>query len=204
MQKLHAEGKMNMKPRYKILLATLIMVPLAVIFVSVAARMQDMDKQQMPAATAELHLVIRKKDRVLEVYEAGRMSKSYTVVLGFSPEGDKGKEGDGRTPEGDFYVFTRNEKSRFHLSLGLSYPSKDDAIRGLADGVITKAEHDEIFKAIDAGKMPPQKTALGGEIYIHGGGVDGDWTWGCVAMKNEEVEELFRSIPVGTRVTIRP
>ena len=192
-----------MKHLYRISLATILVLPIVVIFVSVAARMQDMDKQQTPAV-AELNLVIKKKDRVLEVYKAGRMIKSYAVVLGFSPEGDKGKEGDGRTPEGDFYVFTRNDKSRFHLSLGLSYPSKDDAIRGLAEGIITKAEHDEIIKAIDAGKMPPQKTALGGEIYIHGGGVDSDWTWGCVAMKNEEVEELFRSIPVGTRVTILP
>ena len=192
-----------MKPLYRILLATIIVVPIVVICLSVAARMQDMNKQQTTAMT-ELNLIIKKKDRVLEVYEAGRLKKSYTVVLGFSPEGDKGREGDGRTPEGDFYVFTKNEKSRFHLSLGLSYPSKDDAVRGLAEGVITKAEHDEILKAIEAGKMPPQKTALGGGIYIHGGGVSNDWTWGCVAMKNEEVEELFRSIPVGTRVTIVP
>ena len=193
-----------MKSERTSLFAMIIVVPIAVVFVSVAVKMQDMTKQQTPAASAEPKLVIRKKDRVLEVHESGRLKKSYTVVLGFSPEGDKGREGDGRTPEGDFYVFTKNDKSRFHLSLGLSYPSKDDAIRGLADGVITKAEHDEILKAIDAGKMPPQKTALGGEIYIHGGGVATDWTWGCVAMKNEEVEELFRSIPVGTRVTILP
>ena len=111
-----------MKPLYRVLLATIIVVPIAVIFLSVAARMQDMNKQQT-TATAAVNLVIKKKDRVLEVHEAGRLKKSYTVVLGFSPEGDKGREGDGRTPEGDFYVFTKNEKSRFHLSLGLSYPS---------------------------------------------------------------------------------
>ncbi len=52
--------------------------------------------------------------------------------------------------------------------------------------------------------MPPQKTALGGEIYIHGGGTERDWTWGCVALKNEEIEELFAAMPVGTKVTITP
>lgn len=149
-------------------------------------------------------LVVHKKDRTLEVYDGDRLVKRYAMALGFSPEGDKEREGDGKTPEGEFYVFTKNPKSRFHLSLGLSYPSKDDARRGLAAGLISTAEHDAIVSAIDAGKMPPQKTALGGEIYIHGGGAQSDWTWGCTALENEDIEELFRVIEVGTKVEIRP
>ena len=149
-------------------------------------------------------IVIRKSKRVLELYDGKHQIKTYKFALGFAPTGDKKMEGDGKTPEGEFYVFTKNPKSQFHLSLGLSYPSTDDAARGLADGLITKQERDEIVAAIEAGKMPPQKTKLGGEIYIHGGGTDSDWTWGCVALKNDEIEELFAAIPLGTKVTILP
>jgi murein L,D-transpeptidase YafK len=149
-------------------------------------------------------IIVRKKRRALEVYDGGKLIKTFTVVLGFEPFGDKEMEGDGKTPEGEFYVFTKNAECKFHLSLGLSYPSKDDAKRGLEAGVITRSKSNEIVSAIDNKTMPPQKTALGGEIYIHGGGVESDWTWGCVALKNEEIEELFRAIPLGTKVTIKP
>ena len=192
---------MNLNPQYKLLFAMLVVGMMS--FFLTPAMMQEMNRA-VTEPIREPRLVIKKKDRVLELYDGHRLVKTYAMVLGFSPEGDKGKEGDGRTPEGDFYVFTKNSKSRFHLSLGLSYPSKDDAVRGLAEKIITRAEHDEIVKAIDAGKMPPQKTALGGEIYIHGGGVGSDWTWGCVALKNEEIEELYHLIGVGTKVAIRP
>src|SRR5215218_2965564 len=131
-------------------------------------------------------IIIRKEQRVLEVYDRGKLLKTFGMVLGFAPSGDKEVEGDGKTPEGDFYVFTKNSDSKFHLSLGLSYPAKEDALRGLAAGLISETDHDDIVAAVDNGKMPPQKTPLGGEIYIHGGGTERDWTEGCVAMKNEE------------------
>ncbi len=185
-------------------------------FVLVPSRMQDMEKRNAARnssselATTKLPsmkdpgVVIKKKERVLEVYDGDKVVITYPVVLGFAPTGDKLAEGDGRTPEGEFFIFTKNPESRFHLSLGLSYPSTDDARRGLADGLISKAEHDAIVAAIKNKEMPPQKTALGGEIFIHGGGVASDWTWGCMAMKNEDIEELFSVLPVGTKVTIRP
>ncbi len=147
-------------------------------------------------------IVIRKRTRVLEVYDGGRLVSSFSTVLGSSPELDKEVEGDGRTPEGEFYVFVKNPKSRFHLSLGLSYPTPDDAERGLADGLISREEHDAIIKAASEKKMPPQKTRLGGEIYIHGGGISRNWTHGCIALENDEMTALFEVIPVGTRVTI--
>ena len=171
--------------------------------VLVPTYMQTMEPTDLPKLTKP-RLVIHKKRRSLEVYDGDRLVKTYAIALGFAPEGDKEREGDGKTPEGEFYVFTKNPKSQFHLSLGLSYPSKDDAKRGLVNGLISVAEHDAIVSAINAGKMPPQKTALGGEIYIHGGGRDTDWTWGCTALKNEDIEEIFRSIEVGTKVEIRP
>jgi murein L,D-transpeptidase YafK len=158
----------------------------------------------MPGELKKPEIKISKTRRTLEVYDGGRLVKTFSMVLGFSPDGDKEIEGDGKTPEGEFYVATKNPQSRFHLSLGLSYPSKDDAVRGFKKALITKAEHDAILAALREGKMPPQKTALGGEIYIHGGGIDKDWTWGCVALRDEEIEQLFASIPLGTKVTILP
>ena len=149
-------------------------------------------------------LVVKKEKRELQFYDDGELIKTYKIALGFAPEGDKETQGDGKTPEGVFYVFTKNPKSRFHLSLGLSYPNIEDARRGLQQKIITKAHHDKIVEAINAKQMPPQNTALGGEIYIHGGGRTKDWTWGCVALENEEIQELFDAIPVGTDVEILP
>ena len=150
----------------------------------------------------EPSIVIRKSARVLEVYDGPRLVRSFTMVLGFSPELDKEIESDGRTPEGDFYVFAKNPRSRFHLSLGLSYPGPDDAERGYAAGLIESEEHAAIFRAADEKGMPPQKTALGGEIYIHGGGTANDWTDGCIALNDDEMTELFEAVPVGTKVAI--
>lgn len=151
-----------------------------------------------------MHLVVKKSRRRLEVYEGDKLLKAYVVALGSSPVGGKEIEGDGKTPEGSYYVFTKNCESKYHLSLGLSYPSKADADRGIRDGMISDEEKTKITEAIDSKSVPPQKTRLGGEIYIHGGGNSEDWTAGCVAMENDDVAELFRSVPVGTLVMIEP
>lgn len=174
------------------------------IFATIAS-MQATSSRMQKARLAGLKnpgITIRKSERVLEVYDGGKLVRTFDIALGFSPEKDKEVEGDGRTPEGEFYVFTKNPKSRFHLSLGLSYPAKDDAARGFAGGLVSKDEHDQIVKAIDERAMPPQKTRLGGEIYIHGGGSSNDWTDGCIALESEEMTELFEAIPAGTRVRI--
>ena len=149
------------------------------------------------------NIVIRKKKRLLEIFDGETLVRQYKIVLGFSAKGDKRIEGDGRTPEGEFYVFTKNPESKFHLSLGLSYPNAEDAKRGLQEQIISQKEYDAIMKAIEEKQMPPQKTALGGEIYIHGGGVETDWTQGCVALQNEEMREIYEMIPVGATVEIR-
>ncbi len=150
------------------------------------------------------NIVVRKSKRTLELFDGNKLVKVYKMVLGFAPSGDKEVEGDGRTPEGEFYVFTKNAESKFQVSLGISYPAPDDAKRGLEKKLITSEEAESIATAIAEMGMPPQKTALGGEIYIHGGGTDGDWTEGCVALKDEEIKELFEAVFVGTRVFILP
>jgi murein L,D-transpeptidase YafK len=96
----------------------------------------------------------------------------------------------------------KNEKSSFYLSLGLNYPNEEDAERGLRDGLITKAVAASIVRANKAGRCPAWNTALGGEIFIHGGGTASDWTFGCVALENPEIKELFDTIPNGTPVRI--
>ncbi len=150
------------------------------------------------------HIVIKKKARLLQLFDGEKLIKTYNIALCFAPEGDKEREGDGKTPEGEFYIFTKNDKSKFYLSLGLSYPNIEDARRGLKEKIISQTEYDAIVKAIDEKRMPPQYTKLGGEIYIHGGGSQKDWTWGCAALKNENIKELFDVVSVGTSVKITP
>jgi murein L,D-transpeptidase YafK len=149
-------------------------------------------------------IVVKKGERLLQLFDGEKLIKTYKIALGFAPRGDKEKEGDGKTPEGEFYLFTKNPKSNFYLSLGVSYPSIDDADRGLKANQITKKERDAIAAAIRNKKMPLQKTALGGEIYIHGGGTSRDWTWGCVALENADIKEIFEAIPIGAVVKIEP
>lgn len=150
-------------------------------------------------------VVIKKRKRRLELFDGDRLIKTYKIALGFAPEGDKEKQGDGKTPEDEFYIFTKNNQSKFYLSLGISYPNVEDAARGLEKKIIDKNEHDEIVKAVAEKRMPPQNTGLGGEIYIHGGGgANEDWTWGCAALDNENIKEIFGAVSVGTIVRIEP
>lgn len=130
--------------------------------------------------------------------------RTYRVGLGLNPVDDKQREGDRATPEGEFYIFTKNPKSAYYLSLGISYPNIEDAERGLRTGLINRAQHDQILSAIKRKAGPPQYTALGGLIYIHGNGAGSDWTWGCVALENEDIKELYDSVDKGTPVTIKP
>jgi murein L,D-transpeptidase YafK len=149
-------------------------------------------------------IVVKKAQRKLLLFSAGKLVRTYRIGLGLSPAGDKVRAGDRRTPEGEFYIFTKNDKSAFYLSLGLSYPNATHAQRGLRDGLITRAQYDLITRALRAGKAPPQDTRLGGDIYIHGNGARSDWTWGCVALENEDIRELFDAVSVGMPVRIEP
>ncbi len=165
--------------------------------------MQKKNNEPLPVLKNPL-IVVRKKERKLYLYDEEKLVKTYDIALGFAPVGDKERQGDGKTPEGEFYIFTKNPKSSYYLSLGVSYPSIDDAERGLREKIISKNERDAIVKAISEKKTPLQNTTLGGEIYIHGGGAANDWTLGCVALANEDVKELFDALKVTTKVRIEP
>jgi murein L,D-transpeptidase YafK len=160
--------------------------------------------EAVPDRLESPRVVIHRKARRLELFDGSRLVKSYPAAMGARTDGGKEREGDRTTPLGSFYVCTRNEKSRFHLFLGLSYPAPEDAERGLARGMITKAERDQIVGAHRERTRPPWDTRLGGEVGIHGGGADRDWTLGCVALSNAHVEELWKVLRLGDSVTIRP
>lgn len=166
-----------------------------------------MDSTLAKPAT-EFSVLIRKAERKLYVYrlEQGqqKLFKTYAIALGNNPTGHKQQQGDGATPEGEYYITHRNPKSNYYLSLGLSYPNTQDAAAGLKRGLISKTQHDAIVAAIRQQTKPSQNTKLGGDIFIHGGGIDRDWTLGCVALKNEAIKELFDLLPVKTPVKIVP
>ena len=150
-------------------------------------------------------IVVSKSARLLTAFgEDGAVVARYPVIFGREGVGTKFREGDLRTPEGEYQVCFKNPKSQFHLSLGLSYPNVADAERGLAEGAITQAEYAAIVDAQRAGRIPPWKTALGGEIFIHGEMNRRAGTRGCVAMANRAIEELFPQVPLGTPVVIEP
>ena len=134
---------------------------------------------------------IFKSARRLELWRGRKLLAAYRVALGFAPTGHKESEGDGRTPEGNYLIDARNPRSRFHLSLRVSYPDAGDRERAAKLGV------------------PP-----GGDIYIHGtpngwrkhlvGHPRRDWTTGCIAVSDPEMREIWSRVPTGARVAVRP
>lgn len=134
-------------------------------------------------------IVIEKAARRMQLIQGDNVVRTYRVALGFAPEGDKVRQGDGRTPEGEFVIDRRNPESAFHLSLGLDYPQKGHRVRAAAAGVDP-----------------------GGDIFIHGQPnalpegfkLRGDWTAGCIAVTNAEMREIWEVTAVGTKVEIRP
>ncbi|WP_058880968.1 murein L,D-transpeptidase family protein [Chloracidobacterium thermophilum] len=158
----------------------------------------------VPFPLRAVSLRVYKSLRRLELWSGHACVKAYAVALGAEPELDKLREGDHRTPVGRFYVCTRNDRSRFHLFLGLSYPNEEDAERGLRDGLISRRQYRAIRQAQRQQVRPPWNTPLGGEVGIHGGGTGSDWTWGCVALSNDDIEELWLTCPLKTPVTIYP
>jgi murein L,D-transpeptidase YafK len=149
-------------------------------------------------------IVVKKSQRQLLLFSNGMRVRTYHIALGLSPIGDKVRQGDRRTPEGSFYIFAKNAKSAFYLSLGLSYPNAEHAARGLRDGLVTRSQYNQIMSALKRKLTPPQNTPLGGDIYIHGNGTQSDWTWGCVALENEKMRELYQAVQVRTPVVIEP
>ena len=154
--------------------------------------------------TGDHRVLVRKSERKLEVYERGILKETFDIALGFEPNGQKDREGDGRTPEGEFFVFAKNPKSRHLLSLAISYPDLAAVERGFASGIIDENTRNQIVYDLEERDWIPQETPLGGKIYIHGGGTAEDWTDGCIALKDNEMQALYDLASAGTRVTILP
>jgi murein L,D-transpeptidase YafK len=162
----------------------------------------------MTCVASDLRIVVVKGARTLLTYRGDRLERSYPVALGRNSAADKAIEGDEATPLGEFYVCAKNPRSKFFLSMCISYPNAEHAARGLASSLITLEEHAAILAALDHRAMPPQRTRLGGEIYIHGADpaprsdAPKDWTRGCIALPNAAMQELFDASPIGTPVLI--
>lgn len=195
----------SMKAINRLLLLSAFLIGLVALGVQPASlQLATTNRSPLKLTLTSPRIVVKKAERRLFLYDKNKLVRTYRVGLGLSPTGDKVRQGDRRTPEGDFYIFTKNDKSAFYLSLGVSYPNAPHARRGLRDGLISKSQHDAIMRALNLKKTPPQNTALGGDIYIHGHGATSDWTWGCVALENDDIRELFNAVSVGTPVTILP
>lgn len=165
---------------------------------------KDVTKHRPVSGVSDIKLVINKRERKLFVLRNGKPWKVYSVALSQIPYGDKRKEGDKRTPEGEFYVCKKDPNSKYYLSLELSYPSLKHAEKGLKAGLISKKEYLAIIHSLEEGKIPPQNTNLGGHICIHGGGNGTNWTEGCIALKNKDISELYKIVQIGTPVVIFP
>jgi len=160
---------------------------------------------------------VDKSQRRLDLYNGEILLKSYTIALGSNPVGHKQQQGDGRTPEGQLYICTRNNKtSSFHIFLGLSYPTLPDAKKAVEKKAITPREFQIIRQRLASRGAPLWETRLGGWIGIHGGTDAGyaqrtmksrkskDWTAGCLGLTNREIDELYAATKIGTPVFIKP
>lgn len=145
---------------------------------------------------------IYKSKRILELYGDGKLLGRFKIGLGRAPTGSKVKEGDNKTPEGSYYICTKNNNSKYYLFMGISYPNEVDAKRGLEEGLIDKATYESIVKAVKNKQQPPWNTALGGAVGIHGGGNKYDWTYGCIAMESNDIKTIKQYTPINTTVEI--
>lgn len=145
---------------------------------------------------------VYKEKRVLELYGDEKLIGRFKIALGKNPLGDKEKEGDNKTPEGSYYICSKVSKTKYTYFMGISYPNTKDAQNGLDKGLIDKETYDTIKKAIEEKKQPPGNTPLGGAIGIHGEGTKSDWTYGCPALSNEDINIIKQYTPIGTAVEI--
>lgn len=128
---------------------------------------------------------VQKANRKLYLMNNDTVLRSFDIGLGFAPVGPKQFENDGKTPEGTYVIDRRNPNSRYYLSIGISYPTPE-----------------QVAYASSMGKRP------GGDIFIHGnqnkGDKRGDWTWGCIAVTDREMEDIYAMVPDGTVIQILP
>ncbi|PRR80141.1 L,D-transpeptidase catalytic domain [Clostridium liquoris] len=157
------------------------------------------EPKNKPSST---HIKIYKEERLLELYGDNTLLGRFKIGLGRSPVGTKNKEGDNKTPEGKYYICTKNDKTKYTYFMGISYPNIEDAKRGLNNNLIDNNINEQIKTAIDKKGLPPWNTPLGGAVGIHGGGAKYDWTYGCIAVSDEDIKILWKYCNIGTPVEI--
>jgi hypothetical protein len=149
-------------------------------------------------------IYVYKEKRRLYVIQSNVLVRDYPIALGLTPQGDKEKDGDGRTPEGEFKICTKDPVGRFGKSLLLNYPDKKHLERAFFAGILSPSEFREILVNNGSKGQPLKSNALGGQISIHAGGAHRDWTNGCIGLYASDMEELFNIAGIGTPVSIRP
>ena len=172
------------------------------------------DEQQVGyverTAISNVWIRVSKRDRRLYLHRGMEQIAVFNADFGYNAFADKEKRGSEaerdhwRTPNGTFFVVRKNPNSTFHKALVLNYPTAADARRGRRQGLISPSEHDAIVEAEANGTMPPMNTELGGWVEIHGDGTGAatNWTQGCVAVTNREMNRLWWWVEVGTPVVI--
>jgi murein L,D-transpeptidase YafK len=158
--------------------------------------LQEIKRKAMSGSTIPLNalvdsIVVLKSKREMTVYAEGKKVKTYIVSLGTKPVGRKSSQGDLKTPEGKYIINDKNPNSIYHKNLGISYPNSDDR----------KYAH-------------TNKLQTGGDVKIHGlpnnpkykpeAYLNNDWTWGCIAVSNEEIDELYKNVKIGSVIYIFP
>ena len=165
------------------------------------------------AGATPYHIEVSKAERLLLLKQGDRVVRQYSIAHGKGRRGDKQRRGDNRTPVGVYSVMELKTSDRFHYFMQLNYPTPKDAWRGYRAGLISAREFRAVARAHKSAVPPPQTTALGGHIGIHGLGTSSErkmrihetenWTEGCIALTNDELDELRRYITPGVKVHIR-
>ena len=157
-----------------------------------------------PRLTADHLIVVKKSQRWLGFYQNGKLNSAscWLIALGSTPLGHKLEEGDGKTPEG-WYHTSDKPSSHYYGAIAIHYPNTNDTNTAVAEGRLQQETAKTILRHLKQRKKPPQATALGGEILIHGGGASqGDWTLGCIAMNDSQLDSLRSKLPANKKTTI--
>ena len=145
----------------------------------------------LPEGSRADKIIVLKEKRKMILYRGGQIIKTYRISLGRQPVGAKTTQGDGRTPEGRYRINARNPHSRYYLSLKISYPDPRD--RAMAEKLGVNPGGDIMIHG-----LPNKLGWLGRSHRLM------DWTDGCIAVTNKEMDELWRAVPLGTPIEIRP
>lgn len=151
----------------------------------------SLDTQAMADALAADSILVEKSARTLYLFSGEREIRRYRISLGDNPRGHKQRQGDKRTPEGRYIIDYRNPQSRYHLSLHISYPNPQDRLRAESQG-------DDPGGMIMIHGMPNHKR------WTHDYLIRNDWTDGCIAVSNRDMEEIWQLVKDGTPIEIRP